>query len=97
MFDTNYLNCLEIKNFTAKIPFIGLILIRNALQKYLDNNIYRVGGRDTGFVLDLQIHNETFFHSNKQLESFRASEKQSSVVKVFAFFLMNSKFADLSF
>eukprot|EP00890_Picochlorum_soloecismus_P002340 jgi/Picsp_1/3106/NSC_05947-R1_membrane-associated lipoprotein precurser len=49
--------------------------------KYLDNNIYRVGGRDTGFVLNLQIHNETFFDSNKQLESFRASEKQSSVVK----------------
>jgi len=53
-----------------------------AVHNFEQQNVYKVGGRQTGHVIELKIHNLTFVQTTKRINELRKSEKQSSVVEV---------------
>lgn len=54
---------------------------QSALRDYEHENEYKVGGRTTGTLIKLVVHNITFFESER-FGNLRRTEKQSSTVQV---------------
>lgn len=52
---------------------------QHALNSYIDENIYRVGTRETGYLYRLTVHNITYVNEDPEL---RKDEKQTSTVRV---------------
>lgn len=53
-----------------------------AVEAYREQNEYKVGGRTTGKLIKLVVHNETILDNAERFEYLRKSEKQSSKIKI---------------